>query len=121
MSDIKLLRQMRLERDSFSDPMEVLKLTRPMIQSGKFSSAGDDSWDIYEQTLIAALEVSDDALALECLTRLSDRFPQSGRVHALRGMMLEATQSPEEVTKFYEKVLKVEPTNVVSVRSATYA
>lgn len=116
MAAVKKLRELRQERNTHVDPLEILALSRPLISSGAINKAGDDTWDIYEQTIIAALEVSEDNLALECLTRLSDKFPSSGRVHALRGMMLEATQDPSEAIKFYDKVLKVEPTNVVCHR-----
>lgn len=91
----------------------MLDLAKPLIKAGEIHRAGDEAWDIYEQTLIAALEVSDDNLALECLSRLSDKFPSSGRVHALRGMMLECTQDASEAIKFYNSVLEVESTNVV--------
>lgn len=114
MAAVKTLRDLRLERDKYVDPQEVLRLAKPLINSGSISKAGDDAWDIYEQTIFAALEVAEDTLALECLTRLTDKFPSSGRVHALRGMLLEATQDSSEAIKFYEKVLDMEPTNVVS-------
>ena len=114
MSDVLKLRTMRLDGERLHDPRDVLRLSKPIVRSGQIQSLGDEAWDIYEQTIIAALEASDDALAIECLTRLGDKFPESGRVHALRGMVLEATQDPEEAMKFYERVLSVEPSNVVS-------
>lgn len=113
MADVKELRALRLDRDSMADPEGVLRLARPLIKSGTILKTGDDAWDIYEQTLIAALEVSEDSLAIECMTRLGDKFPGSGRVHALRGMVLESTQPPSEALNFYEEVLRVEPTNIV--------
>lgn len=106
---------MRTEQSTVRNVDRLLDLARPLILSDGISRAGDEAWDIYEQTLIAALEVADDELALKCLTRLSDKFPRSGRVHALRGMLLEATQDPQEALAFYNEVLAVEPTNVVSV------
>lgn len=115
MSAVTELRAMRNQAESmFVDPDRVLQLAKPLIESGGLGSAGNEAWDIYEQAILAALEVSDDSFALLCLTRLSDRFPQSGRVHALRGMMLEVTQDPKEALKFYGGVLAVEPTNLVS-------
>lgn len=119
MEDIKTLKRMRLEVVDQQDPDEVLCISRPLITSGRVLSAGDEQWDIYEQTIVAALEVSDDALASECLTRLSDKFPASARVHALKGMVLEATRNPQEAFSFYDKVLSVEPTNIVSLDHIT--
>ncbi|CCG82848.1 TPR repeat protein Oca3 [Taphrina deformans PYCC 5710] len=113
MNGIIELRRMRAEQSAVRDVDRLLELAKPLILSGAISRAGSEAWDIYEQSLVAALEVADDELALTCLTRLSDKFPQSGRVHALRGMLLEATQDPQEALTFYKEVLEVEPTNVI--------
>lgn len=113
MTPLELLRDIRQQRNCHVEATDILDLSKPLIKTGEILNLGDEAWDIYEQTLIAALEVSDDNLALECLSRLSDKFPSSGRVHALRGMMLECTQDPSEAIKFYKRVLDVEPTNIV--------
>lgn len=113
MSPVETLRALRLEKNCHPVATQVVDLGKALIKTGEISRTGDEAWDIYEQTLIAALEVSDDNLALECLSRLSDKFPASGRVHALRGMMLECTQDASEAIKFYNRVLEVEPTNIV--------
>ena len=107
------LRLIRLDPAAHHDAQRVLALSKPLIESGKVSSFGNDAWDVYEQAAIAALEVSDDELAVLCISRLSDKFPASGRVHALKGMLYECTRDPEETLKYYNKVLSVEPTNVV--------
>lgn len=110
---ITRLRELRADTHH-ADADEVLALAKPLIQNGQVKVAGPESWDIYEQAIVAALEASDDAFATDCLVRLSDKFPQSGRVHALKGMALECSSGgPTEALKFYSKVLAVEPTNVV--------
>lgn len=110
MSAILQLRNIR--EKALLDPDQVVRLTNSLLATGKVASAGDEQWDIYEQACLAALETGDDSLALQCMTRLSDKFPESGRVHAIKGMYLEATEQVEEAFKFYTRVLNVEPTNV---------
>ena len=110
---LERLRALRTDAQH-ADADEVLALAKPLIQNGQIRGAAE-AWDVYEQAVVAALEAGDDHFATDCLVRLSDRFPQSGRVHALKGLALECSAGGhEEALKFYDKVLAVEPTNVVN-------
>ncbi|ORY87581.1 hypothetical protein BCR37DRAFT_375443 [Protomyces lactucae-debilis] len=116
MLDLEELRRRRQHARLSDDPAEVAATVQSLINSGKISSTGIEQWDLYEQGMVAALIVADDSLALECLTRLSDKFPESARVHALKGMHLEATKDADAALAFYNKVLAVEPTNVPVIK-----
>ena len=47
----------------------------------------DQLWSVYEQVLLAALDVHDKEVALSCLDVLKSKFPTSLRVRRLEGMV----------------------------------
>ncbi|BFZ62774.1 Inositol phosphatase SIW14 [Saitoella coloradoensis] len=95
-----------------SDADIVVQLSRPLIASGGIRKAGDEAWAIYEQAFLAALEIGDDVFATTCLTRLSDRFPTSPKIIALRGLLLEAQDKIQEAVDYYDEMLKEDESNV---------
>jgi hypothetical protein len=60
-------------------------------------------WLVHEQVCVAALDIHDVKLAMECIKKLNAKFPDSTRVGRLRGMALESevseahTHPPERV------------------------
>lgn len=51
-------------------------------------------------------------LAQICIERLEKKFPNSPRVDALRGLLLEA-EAPSKAREFYEQCLQADENNVV--------
>ncbi|BFZ54224.1 Inositol phosphatase SIW14 [Savitreella phatthalungensis] len=99
---------------------EVLTLAKPLIQHGQVHKAGAEAWDIYEQAVLAALEAGDDGFAQECVIRISDKFPQSARALALRGMAIECAtdgnKDGSEALAYYDRILAENPTNALIIK-----
>ncbi|THD18970.1 ER membrane protein complex subunit [Fasciola hepatica] len=71
-------------------------------------------WIILEQVFIAALDVSDEDLALECLNHLRTQFKKSSRVNRLSGLYLEKKQRFEDAHAVYTQLLNEDPTNILA-------
>ena len=83
------------------------------------SSETQETWTTYENLLLSCLRTGDDKSALICVQRLAKRFGDDDpRVMAWKGLYEEAVakddKALEKVLKDYEKVLKEDPTNMVS-------
>lgn len=63
---------------------------------------------------IAALDSARHDLAIECLQRLSKKFPQSSRVTKLQAMRLESLGNFEDAIYLYEKLIESDESNSVS-------
>jgi len=75
------------------------------------SSLGHSVWDVYEQVCVAALDVHNGAIAKECLTALSVKFPKSSRVKRLHGLALEANGGWDDAATIYDELLEADPSN----------
>ncbi|KAF9084289.1 ER membrane complex subunit 2 [Mortierella sp. GBA35] len=95
-------------------PDVVVRLGKPLIDSGAVLKLDADAWLVYEQVAIAALDISDDALAERCIQALEKKFPGSARVRRLHGMQLEAQGKLNEAGLIYKAILEEDETNVLA-------
>jgi ER membrane protein complex subunit 2 len=110
MTLLTKLRKSRLNR-----PDVVYKYGTKLLDKGAVTSG--EVWSLYEQVLIAALQLGDVATAKRYVKKLSARFDvgeeRSSRVEKLRAMILEAeTQSPTAALEKYDEILKLNPANL---------
>ena len=81
---------------------------------------GDDVWAVYEQTLVAALDVDDAPLRDACPSALLKRFgganPPSQRLERLEGLVAEAAGDWEGALKRYKGVLEQNPANSTALK-----
>ena len=73
-------------------------------------------WALYEQVLVASLDVGDTETAKKCLIKLNVQFPGSSRVKRAEGMILESTGEFEGALKIYDEILEKNPTNLLILR-----
>ncbi|KJA25320.1 hypothetical protein HYPSUDRAFT_76058 [Hypholoma sublateritium FD-334 SS-4] len=94
----------RESQETFAKGLVVLK-------AGKTVNLGEEGWAFLEQLALAAIDVGRIDIADQCLKQLSDKFDDSPRVDVLRGIRMEATQSPSIVLSFYDELLRISPSN----------
>lgn len=92
---------------------KIVELGEQLLQSGALNSLGDDLWSFLEQLCIAALDVGRWELAEVCVARLHARFPESSRMSALQGMLLEARGEYSKALGFYDQLLEADETDMV--------
>ncbi|CEG39227.1 Uncharacterized conserved protein [Plasmopara halstedii] len=100
------------------------KLRKPQVVAsiGKLLVAehhrglGDELWNVYEQTFIAALDLHDDELATTCLQALQTKFPGSSRVARLEGMQLEQRGEFAKALALYAELLEANPANALVLK-----
>ena len=100
---------------------KIVELGEQLLQSGSLTSLGDDLWSFLEQLCIAALDVGRWELAEVCVARLHARFPESSRMSALQGMLLEARGEYSKALGFYDQLLQVDETDMVNTSFSTLA
>eukprot|EP00238_Polyblepharides_amylifera_P014786 CAMPEP_0196576020 /NCGR_PEP_ID=MMETSP1081-20130531/5388_1 /TAXON_ID=36882 /ORGANISM="Pyramimonas amylifera, Strain CCMP720" /LENGTH=246 /DNA_ID=CAMNT_0041894507 /DNA_START=35 /DNA_END=772 /DNA_ORIENTATION=+ len=103
----KFLRAVRDEKVRRSEL--VVKCGETLINSGILGA--EELWMVHEQVCIAALDVQDHALALRCIQKLANKFPESVRVGRLRGMALEGAGKWAEAGALYDRLLEKNSTN----------
>ncbi|KAG9062008.1 ER membrane complex subunit 2 [Linnemannia hyalina] len=108
----KVLQDLRASAER--KPDVVVRLGKPLIDSGAVLKLDADAWLVYEQVAIAALDMGDDALALKCIQALETKFPGSPRVRRLQGMQLEASGKLAEAGLIYKAILEEDETNVLA-------
>ncbi|KAK5805465.1 hypothetical protein F5H01DRAFT_353777 [Linnemannia elongata] len=108
----KVLQDLRASAER--KPDVVVRLGKPLIDSGAVLKLDADAWLVYEQVAIAALDMGDDGLALKCIQALETRFPGSPRVRRLQGMQLEAVGKLAEAGQIYKAILEEDETNVLA-------
>ncbi|KAG4305197.1 hypothetical protein PORY_001367 [Pneumocystis oryctolagi] len=109
-NNIETLKKLRTTNTSC--PEHILKLSKPIIQSNNPNLFGDEIWEIYEQTFLAALEIGEDELASQCLTKLLKKFPTSTSIIVLKGLYLEAIGNTSEALKYYNDILSMDESNI---------
>jgi predicted Zn-dependent protease len=77
---------------------------------------GDEQWAFLEQVGLAALDVGNVDLAGLCISRLDIRFPGSGRVLTMRGMLLETQGEFSKAYKLYDDMLASDESNLPVVK-----
>jgi len=103
----------RLRTSGIDDPERVVQVGRNVLDKGGFSAAGDEYWTIMDQIAVAALITGNDALAKDCIDRISAQFPKSPRTYALMGMQLEAEEKLTQAAEYYDLVLSEDQTNLM--------
>ncbi|RUP52029.1 hypothetical protein BC936DRAFT_143205 [Jimgerdemannia flammicorona] len=98
------------------NPELVVSLGNKIVRGKYTGGLGDEVWPVYEQIIIAALDVGDFQLADTCLTALEKRFTRSTRVQRLLGMRYEAEGKLDQAAKIYEEILDVDETNVPAAK-----
>ncbi|EST05385.1 Tetratricopeptide TPR2 [Kalmanozyma brasiliensis GHG001] len=87
-----------------------------ITKRGLSSVSNEDLWSILEQVAIAAIELARFDLAELCISRLTSRFPNSQRVTALQGMLLEGKGDAKAAIELYEDVLNNGETSLILSR-----
>ncbi|KAI0827461.1 TPR-like protein [Trametes gibbosa] len=90
---------------------DTLNAGLTLLEHGAYASKGEAGWDIIEKLALAALDQGNTEVADKCLRILSDKFPDSPRIHVLTGIRLEATEPPEAVLRFYDELLEEDSSN----------
>ncbi|KAG0221305.1 hypothetical protein B0O80DRAFT_532888 [Mortierella sp. GBAus27b] len=114
VSAAKVLQDLRASAER--KPDVVVRLGKPLVESGAVLKLDSDAWLVYEQVAIAALDVGDDALAQRCIQALEKKFPGSARVHRLHGMQLEAAGNLSQAAEIYKAILQEDETNVLAAK-----
>lgn len=78
------------------------------------SVLGADVWNVYEQVLVAALDIGNFETAQLCLDKLDIKFPGSVRVQRLSGMLHEARGEHDKAVAVYDQVLKAQPLDEIA-------
>jgi tetratricopeptide (TPR) repeat protein len=100
----------KLRENNIRDSEVVVRLAQPIIFT-KAHIFGDDIYNVYEQVLVAALDLGKFELVDSCMDILDSRFPDSMRVQKLKGMRLEAACQFDDAITHYNSLLELDPTN----------
>ncbi|KAL1948519.1 hypothetical protein VTO73DRAFT_12594 [Trametes versicolor] len=85
---------------------ETLDAGLVLLANGGHATNGEAGWDAIEKLALAALDQGNTEVADRCIRILSDKFPDSPRVHILTGIRLEATEKTEAVLRYYDELLE---------------
>ncbi|OJT04186.1 ER membrane protein complex subunit 2 [Trametes pubescens] len=85
---------------------ETLDAGLVLLENGGHATKGEAGWDAIEKLALAALDQGNTEVADRCIRILSDKFPDSPRVHILTGIRLEATEKTEAVLRYYDELLE---------------
>ncbi|OQR90687.1 hypothetical protein ACHHYP_05324 [Achlya hypogyna] len=99
-----------IRREKLRAPDESVKVGRALISRG---GLGDQAWTVYEQTLLAALDIHDLDLVDSCFLALKKKFPESSRVLRLEGMIMEAQGKYAQADALYKEILAKNPANML--------
>lgn len=86
------------------------------MQAIRASTKESEVWSFYEQLAIAAMDVGEYILARSCLQSLKVKFPNSGRVSLLEGMLDEARGDFGDALIIYNKLLEANPANLLAMK-----
>ncbi|OQR90052.1 hypothetical protein THRCLA_09446 [Thraustotheca clavata] len=102
-----------IRREKLRVPDVCVKVGQELIARG---GLGDALWTVYEQTLLAALDVNDENLADKCFLALKNKFPESSRVLRLEGMLMEAQGKYAQADALYKDILTKNPANMLVMK-----
>ncbi|XP_065324760.1 ER membrane protein complex subunit 2-like [Gordionus sp. m RMFG-2023] len=105
---VKLLKYWREENLRRSE--ETISLYENKIKN-IIHKLGNETWLIYEQVLISALDCGRFDIAKESFQILEKKFPKSHRVAKLYGYILESHQKYPEAEQLYDTLLSKDQTN----------
>ncbi|ETV90766.1 hypothetical protein H310_14504 [Aphanomyces invadans] len=111
-SCVELLDYIRKEK--IRVPAIVLKVGKKLIADGGLSS--DVLYTIFEQTILAALDLHDLDVVNQYIPVLKTRFPNSSRVLRLELMALEANGKYSQADAFYRDMLQKNPSNMLVIK-----
>ncbi|KAJ0397016.1 hypothetical protein P43SY_003960 [Pythium insidiosum] len=112
-SYVELLTAIRKEK--IRVPRVVVRFGRELLDNFKWR-LGSDIWTVYEQVMVAALDLHENELAEKCLAALKTQFPNSSRVARLEGMQHEQRGEYAKAEAIYEEVLKNNPANALMMK-----
>mmetsp|Transcript_9924 Transcript_9924/g.11491 ORF Transcript_9924/g.11491 Transcript_9924/m.11491 type:complete len:302 (-) Transcript_9924:660-1565(-) len=96
---LTLVRDQKLRRS-----LEVSHYGKLILDAGLLLE--EELWLVHEQVCTAALDCQDMALALKCIKKLRERFPNSIRVGRLRGMALESQGQFDDAVALYDRLIE---------------
>jgi len=106
------LREWRDSNERFSK--KVVQCGEYLFKKDLMSSFNDEAWLVYEQILIASLDLQRFDIAQHCLVKLSNNFPDSNRIKKLSGMKLEAQGYYHKAIELYDEIIEKDPTNAAA-------
>lgn len=95
---------------SVRDSEQVVELGEKLVRDYS-SRLQDELWLVCEQVLIASLDVQRFDVAILCLDKLKEKFPNSSRVQKLEAMAMEADGRFEDALQVYSELEKKDETN----------
>lgn len=104
-----------VRKEKIRAPHAVAGVGRELVAKHSWG-LGDDLWNVYEQTFIAALDLHDDELVETCLQALHAKFPRSSRVARLEGMLLEQRGEFAKALALYDELLEANPANALVLK-----
>ncbi|CAK4086263.1 unnamed protein product [Aphanomyces euteiches] len=111
-SSLELLEFIRKEK--IRAPDVCVKVGQKLIANGGLSA--DNLYTVYEQTLLAALDINEQDLVDKCIEALKSKFPDSSRVQRLELMILEARGNFSQADAFYKDMLTKNPSNMLIMK-----
>ncbi|XP_053571261.1 ER membrane protein complex subunit 2 isoform X2 [Bombina bombina] len=99
--------------ENYRNSEQIIEVGEELINEHA-SKLGDDIWIVYEQVMIASLDLCRDDIALSCLQELRRQFPGSHRVKRLTGMRFEAMERYDDALQVYDRILQEDPTNTAT-------
>ncbi|PFH51196.1 hypothetical protein AMATHDRAFT_75155 [Amanita thiersii Skay4041] len=97
----------RASQETFLKGAELLK-------SGAAAKLNDEGWAFIEQLMLASIDIGRLDVADRCLQQLADKFPGSSRVEILQGIRMEATEPPNVVLQYYDKLIDADSGNAAA-------
>lgn len=92
-----------------------IRASETVVELGKQALKGDDVWNVHEQTLIAALDIDDEAVASRSAAAISAQF-DGARASRLRGMVCEAKGDWKGAAEIYESMLESNSANAAALK-----
>lgn len=102
-----------LRKSKARRPDLVVKFRGAALDSAKGEM---EQLNLFEQIVIAALDLREEGILEIFLQKLLKRFAQSSRVDRLRGMRCEAQGRFEEALAIYAELLKANPSNMLVMK-----
>jgi len=113
LSDKDIVLSLKKMRD---DNIRNSEMVVEMLQRVAFNRPhifGNEVYNMYEQLIISALDLARFDLVDQCIDILDAKFPDSMRVHKLKGMRFEAVGQFEEAEIQYRQMLEHDSTNSI--------
>ena len=113
VSDKEIVQMLKKSRE---DNVRNSEMIVEMLQRVAFSRPhifGSEVYNMYEQLILSALDLARFDLVDQCMDILDSKFPDSMRVHKLKGLRLEAVGQYEDAEIQYKRMLEIDSTNSI--------